>query len=1403
MISESRFDEVPIPGRIEEALEEFLQLRGMIDIDDWLHRYPDCMSELLEFLGNEAQFTNLIGPMRSANPLPSCQIGAYKLIDIIDRGGMGIVYKAVDTRVNRVVALKMIHSGQHSSPEARQRFRNEAETASRLEHPNLVSIFEVGEHNGVPFFSMEFVQGRNLAELRRQGKILPKAIARVTRTIAETIQYIHGQSVIHRDLKPSNIMLTERFEVRVTDFGLAKRLDCGEKLTTTGQILGTINYMPPEQADARHDKVDETSDIYSIGAVMYEMLTGHPPFSGTSFLDTLRKIREDKPVPPRIYNAAVPASLEAICLRCLEKTPSKRYSSAGELAEELGAFLEDEHFVPASMRPRMWSLRSRIPMFLGSGVFGLLLFAGISASGLLDDMFLKSNRNNLVAQLPAPTSPKAAEKAQQTQKTTTDTPVDEPLIQANSEPSTGGDPAPSDPPTVIVKSTEEPGPKIPDLPESTITEAPAQQLAEPELLVQKEQPVARNEAEDLPPIRIVSAISSDGDPLGVGEISIDVIPNAVPGFHKDIPIRLTASEGKPLYASAVLPTKSTVANRTTPDRIVLRFVYSQKPPRDIRVTYGDEVLAEHIDLLPEPDRTRHRVLLIDWWTNFARFSLPQTSAELVSLNRSFLEILGKRLGLAVPPDLSNVKSSSPMETMKSEFERSVGMLFGFESVRLAMMADQAAAEVNAFEDANRPLPTALQIRSVPLPRDRVEAPAEAIAMRVPQECFYLRCREVATYSWIRQLVKGWGGNLEAIVATPAVDRQVREKLELQLALNTGRLIEVGVDQHISDCALIGMDPLFHEGAAIGVLFETTNGGAVGRIIDAERATVAETHRCKESSTNILNTPVRQLLSEHGQIRSFYVVSQNYHLITNSETLVRRFLETQSGKTSLGSLAEYRYAKSELKDDSNCLAWLYMSDPFFRNITSPTFRIEMMRRRRSAEELLTLAAAQMAATAEGIIDHSVESLTNHKFLPQRFGKRPDGSRLLLSNGRPIDSMRGVCGTFTPVADMNVSSCTDSERIAYEQFRAQYREQWPSMDPVLLTFSRNSSDEVGTESVTLNIRITPYAQKEYRVLRQNLWSEPLRERAAMRPDQLLGVSGQLNSDNQPLWMQLGLIDADVDYEIRDGQIVRTGPQQHLSWGKSHSFAAVGKGGSGGTWQLKTMIADLQGKQYPEDAQPNRNNHQTPTNPGGLLGVFVQILSSPSSVIDSILLSYMKSADNVTVLAFDNELRESLLRNSETEATDRPAQLFMELRDVSAARVFPYINATTYLSSRRASASDAAMVNHITDMLCVDDPQQTRTEIEQAICATLACPTGGNYRLAETKNRTGYWVSTSWQKPSAELEESVPADYEFPFLAWLQSMQLECSLTRTTLHSRLDLKVRIPELNNLQPKSVSTQK
>ena len=307
MITQKNGQKFERADRLESALEEYLVQRGMLDVDEWLGRYPDCTTELLEFLNNQIQIGPIAAAFSEPVAMPACRIGDYEILEIVDRGGMGIVYKAYQRTLRRIVALKMIQQGQFCSPEVRRRFQNEAETAARLRHPNLVAIHEVGEHNGIPYFSMEFVKGRTLADLSCQGRIRPNVVARITQSIAETIHYIHSCGVLHRDLKPSNVMIDDHCEVRVTDFGLAKQLDRQYSLTEAGQILGSIDYMPPEQAEARHELMGPTSDVYSIGAIMFELLTGRPPFRCETFLETLRQIREQAPIRPTQLNPPRPS----------------------------------------------------------------------------------------------------------------------------------------------------------------------------------------------------------------------------------------------------------------------------------------------------------------------------------------------------------------------------------------------------------------------------------------------------------------------------------------------------------------------------------------------------------------------------------------------------------------------------------------------------------------------------------------------------------------------------------------------------------------------------------------------------------------------------------------------------------------------------------------------------------------------------------------------------------------------------------------------------------------------------------------------------------------------------------------------------------------------------------------
>ena len=267
------------------------------------------------------------GPDRAEAPLPGTNVryfGDYELIEEIARGGMGVVYKARQVSLNRVVALKMILAGQLAGKDDVKRFHAEAEAAANLDHPGIVPIYEIGEHEGKHYFSMAYVDGGSLAGLLKDGPLPPRVAAEYTQKIAAAIAFAHERGVIHRDLKPGNVLLDRNGEPKITDFGLAKHVKGESQLTTTGQILGTPSYMPPEQAAGDIGAIGPAADIYSLGAVLYALLTGRPPFQSDSPLDTLLQVREREPIGPRQLNPKVPADLETVCLKCLEKVPGRR-----------------------------------------------------------------------------------------------------------------------------------------------------------------------------------------------------------------------------------------------------------------------------------------------------------------------------------------------------------------------------------------------------------------------------------------------------------------------------------------------------------------------------------------------------------------------------------------------------------------------------------------------------------------------------------------------------------------------------------------------------------------------------------------------------------------------------------------------------------------------------------------------------------------------------------------------------------------------------------------------------------------------------------------------------------------------------------------------------------------------
>lgn len=299
----------------------------------------------------------------------------YSITGVLGRGGMGVVYQALQRPINRPVALKMIISGQHAGSEDRLRFLAEAESIAKIQQPNIVQLYEFGNHEGHPYFALEYVTGGTLEKKLSSRPLPPRDAAILVEKLARAMQKAHDLGIVHRDLKPANVLLTPAGEPKIADFGLAKT--GGSNLTATGAILGTPSYMAPEQADGRKD-VGAPTDIYALGAILYECLTGRPPFKAATQLDTILQVVNNDPVSVRILNKKVPADLETICHKCLAKLPKERYASAKAMAEDLQHFLNGEGIVARRSSRVIKQASKEVKRFFkvliyGSGIVGLII----------------------------------------------------------------------------------------------------------------------------------------------------------------------------------------------------------------------------------------------------------------------------------------------------------------------------------------------------------------------------------------------------------------------------------------------------------------------------------------------------------------------------------------------------------------------------------------------------------------------------------------------------------------------------------------------------------------------------------------------------------------------------------------------------------------------------------------------------------------------------------------------------------------------------------------------------------------------------------------------------------------------------------------------------------------------
>lgn len=840
-----------------------------------------------------------------------------------------------------------------------------------------------------------------------------------------------------------------------------------------------------------------------------------------------------------------------------------------------------------------------------------------------------------------------------------------------------------------------------------------------------------------------------GEPFGVGQVTVRYLPGRGPNLAAGQGLWLSDKEGRVLYPVYSVGGVRTEANARGVGTVSACFLFRGDKPLELTL----DVLDSHQALVvPADEPAKFKSLRKDYWSAHIAAAQQQAAADGYpqQVDNFITAMLARRMQLEMPAIARPWSSNFDVDMI-------FGTLMGAESVRIAMQKETLLAKSNEMEQANQVLPTAALPPPITIPTVPGDVEIEPIARHVPAECFYLRCGSFSNFQWLRSTADTWGGSLRDLVAVRGLDYDVRGHLERQLALRETALSKLLGDTVISDVALIGADTFVREGAALGVLFQAKNSKLLNAAILSQRQLAAqETPAAKESTIAIGDRRVSLLSTADNRVRSIYVVDGDFHLVTTSQFVARRFLEAGAGKDALADLKEFRYARSIMPLSRKDTLYVYLSDPWFRLLVSPAYRVEMTRRMQAEAEIELVQIARLAARAEKQPDATLAELIAGGFLPASFGKRADGSRLTLEKGMASDSLRGARRSFLPVADVTIEKVTATERNSYEEFARRYVSLWRRVDPVIVGLQRQEKLVGGAkrEFLQLDVHITPYAREHYALLAGFL--------GPATRDQLAPVEGtalQLEMQLHPFGNRrevsafrafAGLHDFAPSFAVHEGRVIYSPV--------SSDMAPMYLGAT-----PLAIDSFIFGK---PDELPEGYSEQP----------------------DRAWFRWARRFGEFAVIANDRAVLESVTPQIKVQTAERPAQLRLRLPDLAETKLAGYLNAQGYTRALATSAGNLSFLHVLMQQLRVD-PDHAPEMAQLVLAATPVCPLGGKYKLHEFGPGPVRWKSDAWPANSPFLGNihRIPAGYRFPFLDWMRGLSLELSIDSQTLTTHIEFELQ----------------